>query len=102
MNLFARQAIPMVWDYAEANILAESVGGWATCCDYIAKCIEIILIEEKLAGEAGQIDAALGNTLDALVSSGSPFIPQIQRAIAARAIGSNTSPFPVVMSPPIR
>jgi putative DNA methylase len=27
-NLFNRQAIPMVWDFAEANILAKSVGGW--------------------------------------------------------------------------
>ena len=26
MNLFGRQAIPMVWDFAEANILGDSVG----------------------------------------------------------------------------
>ena len=30
MNLFSRQAIPMVWDYGEANILAEVVGGFPT------------------------------------------------------------------------
>lgn len=29
MHLFGRQAIPMVWDYAEANILGDSVGAWS-------------------------------------------------------------------------
>lgn len=28
MHLFGRQAIPMVWDFAEANILGNSVGAW--------------------------------------------------------------------------
>jgi putative DNA methylase len=39
MNLFSRQTIPMVWDYAEANIMAEVVGGFTTLVDYQAKCL---------------------------------------------------------------
>ena len=28
VHLFARQAVPMVWDYAEANVFSESSGSW--------------------------------------------------------------------------
>lgn len=41
MSTFGRQAIPMIWDFAEANILAGSVGGWRTCSDYVCECIEV-------------------------------------------------------------
>ena len=40
MNLFCRQAIPMVWDFAEANILEKVVGGFQPAISYISKCIE--------------------------------------------------------------
>lgn len=42
MNLFGRQAIPMVWDFAEANTLGDSVGAWSTCADYVADCVETL------------------------------------------------------------
>ena len=41
MNLFGRSAIPMVLDFAEANILGDSVGAWKTCSDYVADCIKV-------------------------------------------------------------
>ncbi len=40
MNLFGQQAIPMVWDFAEANILEKVVGGFQSASSYISKCIE--------------------------------------------------------------
>lgn len=60
MNLFSKQAIPMSWDFAEANILANSVGGWTTCSDYVAECIQTLYPGPALAGSARQIDAASG------------------------------------------
>jgi len=42
MNLFGRQAIPMVWDFAEANILEKVVGGFQPAGHYIAKCIQTL------------------------------------------------------------
>lgn len=60
MNLFGRQAIPMVWDFAEANILGDSVGAWQTCNEYIADCIEVLTISSGRTGYAHQIDAANG------------------------------------------
>jgi putative DNA methylase len=60
MNLFSKQAIPMSWDFAEANILANSVGGWTTCSDYVAECIQTLYAGPAKAGFARQIDAASG------------------------------------------
>ena len=39
MNMFNRQAIPMVWDFGEANILENVVGGFVTNIEYQAKCL---------------------------------------------------------------
>ena len=58
MNLFGRQAIPMIWDFAEANILADSVGGWSTCSEYVADCVEVLGADMVQGGHARQVDAA--------------------------------------------
>lgn len=39
-NTFGRQAIPMIWDYAEANLFSESTGNFTSCFDWIWKAIE--------------------------------------------------------------
>ncbi len=73
MNLFGRQGIPMGWDFAEANILADSVGGWKTCSDYVAKCVEVTVIEFTRPGLARQLDAASAmRDIDNLVVSTDP------------------------------
>lgn len=58
MHLFGRAAIPMVWDFAEANFLAEAVGGWPTCKDYVAECVEVVAAGCSHDGVAQQLDAA--------------------------------------------
>jgi len=82
MNLFGRQAIPMISDFAEANILADSVGGWSTCSKYVADCIEVMLAGGKFAGEARQIDAAMGadGLKNLLVSTDPPYYDNIPYA----------------------
>ena len=82
MHLFGRQAIPMVWDFAEANILGESVGGWRTCSDYVADCIETIVDNSNQAGEARQIDAAtdMNGATNFLVSTDPPYYDNISYA----------------------
>lgn len=39
-QLFARQAIPMIWDHAEANPLSESSGSWRILLRNLMKCFE--------------------------------------------------------------
>jgi putative DNA methylase len=79
MNLFGRQAIPMVWDFAEANLIGNSVGGWTTCCDYVADCIEVIVLRACGIGFARQIDAAAGadGIGNFLVSTDPPYYDNI-------------------------
>ena len=76
MNLFGRQAIPMTWDFSEANILGESVGAWHTCSEYVADCIEVLMADSSHFGHARQIDAATGanGIKDLLVSTDPPYI----------------------------
>jgi putative DNA methylase len=79
MHLFGRQAIPMIWDFAEANILGESVGSWQTCSEYVADCIETLNAGSLQSGEAHQIDAAAGTNglKNLLVSTDPPYYDNI-------------------------
>jgi putative DNA methylase len=79
MNLFGRQAIPMVWDFAEANILGDSVGAWKTCEEYVAECIEVVGKSVNSKGSANQIDAAgaWNETRGLLVSTDPPYYDNI-------------------------
>jgi putative DNA methylase len=73
MSLLGRQAIPMIWDFAEANFIGDSVGGWSTCSEYVADCIEVIAAGRKSPGHARQIDAATGaNGIENLLVSTDP------------------------------
>jgi putative DNA methylase len=59
MNLFGKQAIPMVWDFAEANFLGDCVGAWSTCANYVADCVDAIGgASPRKDGKGRQIDAA--------------------------------------------
>lgn len=39
-NTFGRQAVPMVWDFAEGNSFSESSGNFLNCIDWIRKVID--------------------------------------------------------------
>jgi putative DNA methylase len=55
MNLFGKQVIPMAWDFPEAAILADTVGGFAPSSEYIADCIN--KLSPAAGGGATQSDA---------------------------------------------
>jgi putative DNA methylase len=82
MNLFGKQALPMVFDYAEANILGESVGAWKTCVEYVADCIRTIATRSNGEGPAKQIDAASGTNgaRNLLISTDPPYYNNISYA----------------------
>lgn len=79
MNLFGRQAIPMVWDFAEANILGESVGAWQTCSEYVADCAAVLTANSPNTGHARQLDAATGanGISNLMVSTDPPYYDNI-------------------------
>jgi putative DNA methylase len=70
MNLFGKQAIAMTWDYPEAAVLQETVGGFAPCCTFIGDCIEKLSTTSH--GISCQQDAATTNIASAKVVSTDP------------------------------
>jgi len=54
-NTFGRQAIPMVWDYAEANVLSDSTGGFLSCIDQVRRVVTELPC--GAFGESAQNDA---------------------------------------------
>jgi len=85
MNLFGKQAIPMVWDFAEANILGDSVGAWSTCNDYVADCVEVIGKAIHNGSISRQIDAAgsWDELRGVLVSTDPPYYVRLTYRVAA-------------------
>lgn len=81
-NLFGRQAIPMLWDFAEANILGEKSVCWSNSVEITAASIEAIVPSIGPAGTARQIDAATGaNGIgNLLVSTDPPYYDNISYA----------------------
>ena len=56
-HAFARQAIPMVWDYAEVNTFSNSTQNWMAQIAWVAKAVETLPTEGP-DGRAFQADAA--------------------------------------------
>lgn len=79
MNLYGRQAVPMVWDFGEANIIGEAVGAWKTCYEYVADCVEVILTTTSSSQNAKQFNAAKYNFTEQsyLVSTDPPYYDNI-------------------------
>jgi len=79
MNLFGRQTIQMVWDFAEANPLCASVGAWKTCSDYVAACIETAIAGVGCTANVQQLDAqaAVSKQSDLLASTDPPYYDNI-------------------------
>jgi len=70
-NTFGRQAIPMVWDYAEANPFSKSSGSYDNAVDQSAKVIAEYL-PAKVGGTSSQADAALQSVSAGKVISTDP------------------------------
>lgn len=54
-HVFGRQALPMVWDFAEANPLADI--GWSGACTWVRKVIETTAASQLKPGFATQASA---------------------------------------------
>ncbi|MDE0200340.1 MAG: DUF1156 domain-containing protein [Caldilineaceae bacterium] len=63
-GIFSRQAIPMMWDYAEVNVFSMSTQNWMAQVDWVVKSIQT-LPDSGQAGWSFQADATLANSLSA-------------------------------------
>lgn len=58
MQLFGRQAIPMIWDFAEANVFGSKGITWAHQVEYVADALEATLTNGGPPGQVVQRDVA--------------------------------------------
>lgn len=73
---FSRQAIPMIWDFAEANVFSSSTGSWSGSLEWIPKCIETFPATK--CGVATQADAQNElNIRNVMISTDPPYYDMI-------------------------
>ena len=78
-NTFARQAIPMVWDFAEANPFSSSTGNFVSMLDWNWKALS--QFPSNADGYATQADAVLQNiSLNKVISTDPPYYDNIAYA----------------------
>ena len=76
-STFARQAIPMVWDFAEANPLSASAGNFQGATSWIANVVEAS--PTVASGFSKQVDAtaSVNGTTAPLISTDPPYYDNI-------------------------
>jgi putative DNA methylase len=77
VQTFGRQALPMVWDYAEANGFSESTGNWSGAIAWICKVIE--RLPASIPSSVVQADAqhAIPATHSVVVCTDPPYYDNI-------------------------
>ena len=79
-QLFGRQAVPMVWDYAEGNPLGSSSGSWTVFIDGISKAFARAFenLGASASGNSHQADAGSQIiSLDKIISTDPPYYDNI-------------------------
>jgi len=75
-NTFARQAIPMTWDFAEGNPFSESSGNWLNNVEWVAKTVGFF--QPVTEGFAYQADASqLSRSAAIPISTDPPYYDNI-------------------------
>jgi putative DNA methylase len=73
---FGRQAIPMVWNFAEANVFSDSTGGWTGSLEWIPRVLDVL--PETARGYSVQGDAAqIGHPNKIMVATDPPYYDNI-------------------------
>ncbi len=75
-NVFGRQALPMVWDFAEANLLSDSTGNFLGQVVWITKALETL----PAAGKASAVQADAASAIldsNTLISTDPPYYDNI-------------------------
>jgi putative DNA methylase len=79
-HLFARQALPMTWDFAETNPIAEAAGGFQFSNQYLVKAVQSF-VPGTHAGHSVQADAqAQTVSVDKVISTDPPYYDNVPYA----------------------
>ena len=78
-NTFARQAIPMTWDYVEPNQFAQGTGSWRGAVAWTVEALDGVAPQQP-AGSPRQADASGLDYRGALLSTDPPYYDNIPYA----------------------
>lgn len=80
-NTFARQALPMIWDFTEVNPLSTSVGNWGNHVQWVADGLDSVPPDAP-SGEARQLDAtaAINGVEQPIICTDPPYYDNISYA----------------------
>ncbi|WCA42797.1 DUF1156 domain-containing protein [Actinomyces oris] len=76
-STFARQALPMVWDYAEANPFSGTAGDFSNTIPGIAAVLERLPCGGEIAGKATQASASSVDSRMCVISTDPPYYDNI-------------------------
>ena len=76
-NTFARQAIPMTWDFAELNTLLDGTGSFSGAVEWTAESLEGVPWAPIFAGRVTQLDATSGFERPYAFSTDPPYYDNI-------------------------
>ena len=75
-NTFGRQAVPMTWDFTEANAFSNSTGNWRNCIEWGVKTLDALCL--GYSGTEYQSDAqTISYPQEALISTDPPYYDNI-------------------------
>jgi putative DNA methylase len=78
VQTYSRQALPMVWDYAEGNPFSNSTGNWTGAIKWIFLCLVNSIPKFKKNANVNQLNAMIKfNVLDKLISTDPPYYDNI-------------------------
>jgi putative DNA methylase len=75
-NTFARQAIPMTWDFAEGNPFSDSSGNWLFCVRWVVDAIESLPVQRRSSAETCDATNSRSST-SCVVSTDPPYYDNI-------------------------
>jgi len=76
-NTFARQAIPMTWDYAEANPFSGSTGNFMGAINWIAKVIAAAPAAQDATARALNATSSIDGVRNPIISTDPPYYDNI-------------------------
>ena len=82
-HLFGRQAIPMVWDFAESNPIGHSSGAWEVFVNGITSAFAKIFeqVDGESRGSVNQVDARLQDlSINKVISTDPPYYDNVPYA----------------------
>ena len=75
-NTFGRQALPMTWDFTEANFFSSSTGNWQNCIEWGVKTLDA-LVQRNTGFEIQQDAQSVIYPKQAVISSDPPYYDNI-------------------------